>query len=325
MASDSASVTSKRVSVSIKNTISTKSTTQSSKSKRSSAYDTNFGQHCIDHNIYPPIYKFPDGSRPPKPANYDEIRSALMVPRASLSPSLVPKIAFDDFQDKSATRSEGTVMRTVVPIIIGDVDIPNEGHLRFNNLTSITDGTTVNPAPDFFDGAHPGSVDSKVRDDLSETIVPNKKHGIPLTPNFFLEAKGPRETLEGAEGQAVLDGAHGALIMHALQNYLLDEPIYDGNAYAYSCTLLGGYLTMYAHHLAAPAHSGERPAHYTTQVKAYALRDEDFYWEGMGAFRNLRLRAKEDRDRFIQTANIRAGRRNAEAADTDEEDPVNTI
>lgn len=145
-----------------------------------------------------------------------------------------------------------------------------------------------------------------VREDLDKIIIPNKKVGTPIAPNFFLEAKGTRGTIDVAVGQAVLDGAHGALIMHTLQNYLLDEPIYDGNAYAFISTLLDGYLRLHAHHMTAPAMSGQGPAYHTTLLKAYALSDDEAYSEGRGAFRNLRMRAKEDRDRFIEIANTRA-------------------
>ncbi|KAL6789530.1 hypothetical protein GGI42DRAFT_359025 [Trichoderma sp. SZMC 28013] len=126
-----------------------------------------------------------------------------------------------------------------------------------------------------------------VREDLDKIIIPNKKVGTPIAPNFFLEAKGTRGTIDVA-------------------NYLLDEPIYDGNAYAFISTLLDGYLRLHAHHMTAPAMSGQGPAYHTTLLKAYALSDDEAYSEGRGAFRNLRMRAKEDRDRFIEIANTRA-------------------
>lgn len=208
-------------------------------------------------------------------------------------------------------------MRNVVPLLTGNASIPNEGHLPFTNLDSLTNNTTVNPVPDFFDGAHAGDLDRKVREDLDKIIIPSKRAGIPIAPNFFLEAKSPRGMMEVAVGQAVLDGAHGALIMHALQNYFVDEPIYDGNAYAFTSTLLDGYLKLYAHHLTAPAKSGQRPEHHTTQLKAYALTGDDDVWlEGTGAFRNLRLLAKDWRDRFIKDADARSRRHNAAAAAT---------
>ncbi|KAG5751275.1 hypothetical protein H9Q70_006075 [Fusarium xylarioides] len=256
---------------------STKATTVTSKSKRSSAYDANFEQHLINNNIYPPLYRFPDGCRTPKPANWEEIRRVLRAPRASLSPSRIPESAFEDFQVKNTTKSEGTVMRSVVPILAGDADILNEGHLPFVNLDSITKNTTVNPVPDFFDGAEPAAVDRQVREDLDRIIVPTGRASVPLAPNFFLEAKSPAGSLEVAERQAVLDGAHGALMMHALKNYLGKEDAYDGNAHAFTATLLGGFLKLYAHHFTAPTAHGQRPHYHTTQIKAYALTgDDDF-------------------------------------------------
>ncbi|KAL7919194.1 hypothetical protein ACQKWADRAFT_210330 [Trichoderma austrokoningii] len=297
---------------------STKATTVTVKTRRSSAYDANFGQHCVDNGIYPPVYKFPDGSRPPKPKNFEEIRQALSVPRGSLSPSIVPETAFEDFEDKNATKSKGMIMRTVVPLIAGDADILNEGYLPFINLALITNNTIIYPVPDFFDGTHPDAIDKRIREDLNGIIVPNKKVGVPIAPNFFLEVKGPMGTMEVAVAQAVLDGAHGALAMHTLQNYLLDEPIYDGNAYAFSSTLLDGYLKLYAHHMAAPATLGQGPRYYITPLRAYALSDDGVYSEGRGAFRNLRMRAKGDRDSFIEIANARA--RNQGTGDMNSED-----
>jgi hypothetical protein len=54
-------------------------------------------------------------------------------------------------------------MRTVIPLITGNIYIPNEGDLPFNNLDSITNDLTVNTTPDFFDRTHPGAVDKQVR------------------------------------------------------------------------------------------------------------------------------------------------------------------
>jgi hypothetical protein len=84
-------------------------------------------------------------------------------------------------------------VRVVVPILAGDVDVPNEGHLPFLNLASITENTTANLAPDFFDGAQPSKVDKIVREELGAIIVPTKHANVPMAPNFLLEAKGPGE------------------------------------------------------------------------------------------------------------------------------------
>ncbi|KAF4449536.1 hypothetical protein F53441_7195 [Fusarium austroafricanum] len=174
------------------------------------------------------------------PANLNEIRQALKVPRGSLSLSVASKEAFEDFQHKNTTKSEGTVMRNIIPLIAGDAYIPNEGHLPFTNLASITEDTTVNPNPDFFDGAHPEAVGQGVREALYRIIIPTKKADTPIAPKLFLEAKSSGGSLDVAEGQAILDGAYGTIIMHSLQNRLLDKPMYDDNAYTFTATFLGG-------------------------------------------------------------------------------------
>ena len=153
-------------------TKSTNATTIASGSKRSSAKDGNFGQHLIDHNIYPPLYDFPDDRLTPEPDNLDDLRAGLDAPRASLSPSVFTGSVFRDFQRKNETRSEGTVMRNVIPILAGSAGIPNEGHLPFTNLDWPAGGATVKAVPDFFDGARPGDIHDKVKDDLKKQAYP---------------------------------------------------------------------------------------------------------------------------------------------------------
>ena len=203
-------------SASSKQTQSTKPITVTSKSRRSSTYNANLEQHLIDNNIYPPLYNFPNNREPLEPANWEEIRQALKVPRGSLSPSTVPNSAFKDFQRRNKTKSEGTIMRNMVLLIAGNINIPNKGYILFTNLDSITNNTIVNPVPDFFDRARPGNLDKKVREDLDRIIIPTKKERFPMAPNFFLEAKSSGGTVEVADGQAVLDGAYRAIIMHTL-------------------------------------------------------------------------------------------------------------
>ncbi|OAA36064.1 hypothetical protein NOR_07670 [Metarhizium rileyi] len=108
--------------------------------------------------------------------------------------------------------------------------------------------------------------------------------------------------------------------MHTLQNYLGEEPVYGGNAYAFTSTLLGGYLNLNAHHLTTPANPGQRPDYHVTQLKAYALRDDEVLLEGISAFRNLRKLAKTYRDQFIQAANAKARKRHSEVTNAEKDD-----
>ena len=200
-------------------------------------------------------------------------------------------------------------MREVIPIITGDVTIPNESDLPFTNLESVTDETTVKAVPDYFQGIRPSGIDKKVRHDLNNTIIPTKHANAPALPNFFLEVKGPNGE---AHAQVCYDGAHGARAMHALQNYGEIEPIYDGNAYTYSTTYhtATGTLQLYAHHLTAPAATGGRPHYYMTQLKSYALTcDRETFVQGATALRNLMDLAKRHRDLFFQAANAKGSQR----------------
>lgn len=69
--------------------------------RKPSAYDKNFEQHLIDHNIYLEGYEYPEGRRTPEPSNIDQIHRELLVPRASLSPSRVSDSVFREFKQKA--------------------------------------------------------------------------------------------------------------------------------------------------------------------------------------------------------------------------------
>jgi hypothetical protein len=302
-----------------KSTKSTKASGASSSTKATSAYDDAFEQHAIDNGIYPDGYEHPDGRQTPEPANIDEIRLELAAARASLSPSQFSDSAFRNFKKKNKTASEGTVKRNVIPIIAGNSDIPNDGELLFTNIDSMTGGATVKAMPDFFDGARPGDIHSKIRDEneegnLNKLIIPTRHASAPVAPNFFLEVKAPKGGSDVALRQALHNGAIGTRAMHALKNYGAEEPTFDGNAYTYSSTYHGGHLQLYAHHVTPPTAPDGRPEYHMTQLKGFSmLSDRDAFVQGATAFRNARDSAKRYRDGFIQSANASARQTDAEA------------
>ena len=289
---------------------STKPTTISSKSGKTTAYAEDYEQHLIDHGIYPVLHEHPDARPTPKPSNLGDIRQRLAQSRASLSPSQFDESAFDDFQRKNVRAvREKKVMRTVVPVLGGNSDIPNEQDALFTKITAITDDTIPRPMPDYFDGARREDIHGAVKDELEKMIIPTGHGRDPALPNFFLEAKGHRGGADVAQRQACYDGAVGARAMHSLQNYGRDEPIYDGNAYALSSTYHAGTgtLQMYAHHPTKPTTPGGQSEYHMTQVKAYAMTsDRDACVDGLKAFRNGREWAKEQRDKSIEAANAKA-------------------
>ncbi|KAM0458078.1 hypothetical protein ACHAO4_002802 [Trichoderma viride] len=119
---------------------------------RTSAYDDNFAQHCAKYCIYLPRHKFPDGRRSPNPNYFGEIREALKQRRPSLSPYIVPETAHEDFLEKLPGATKGDLVRRLIPLLVGNADIPNSGNCHFTNLISRTEYTTVTPVPDYFEG-----------------------------------------------------------------------------------------------------------------------------------------------------------------------------
>lgn len=107
-------------------------------------------------------------------------------------------------------------MRTVISIIAGDANIPNEGHLPFTNFDSLTNEATVKAVPDFFDRARPGSVNKTVSRALNQVIIPTKHADVLVVPNLFLEVKAAKGGVDVALRQACYDGAYGARAMHGL-------------------------------------------------------------------------------------------------------------
>ncbi|KAK3363917.1 hypothetical protein B0T25DRAFT_55727 [Lasiosphaeria hispida] len=304
MASSHSSASSRR-------TKSTKATTISNKSGKSSAYGPEFETHLADHNIY-------INSRKSKPKNTKEAHTQLAQARPSLSPSRFGEHDFEDFQQRDEEAVfEDEVTTKVIPVICGNADIPNKQNILFTELAPVTSTyeDVVRPKPDYFDGAHIGDLDGKVRDpkgDMYPLIIPTKHASVPVAPNFFLEAKAPKGAADVLKRQACYDGAYGARAMHALQSYDEEEAAYDGNAYTYSSTYHAGTLKLYAHHVTAPIDLEGRPEYHMTQIDAYALTgSRKGFVEGATAFRNARDLAQRHRDEFIQGANARARRSDA--------------
>ncbi|PVH68989.1 hypothetical protein DL98DRAFT_522428 [Cadophora sp. DSE1049] len=299
-----------------KHTKSTALTSTSSKTKRSSAYDKDFEQHYVDHRVYPEGYDYGDRCPTPEP-RFDGLDQRLLQPRPSLSPSHFPDSAFRDYKRKNArVISEGKVMNTVFPIISGDADIPNEGNLQFTRLESMTGCVTVDPRPDFYDGARFEDIDREVREELGPYIIPTGHLAAPVAPNFFMEAKAPSGGADVAKRQAMQDGAYGARAMHSLQSYSEGKPVYDGNAYTITSTYHTGLLRLYATHpTAGPENS---PEYHMTQINGWDLTNNpDTFRQGVTAFRNARDWAQEQRDALINAANRKARSTNPEPTRTE--------
>jgi hypothetical protein len=185
----------------------------------------------------------------------------------------------------------------------------------FSNLEPLTNSALSAAKPDVYFGARPGDLDRRIRDELAGHIIPSAMENKPMAPNFFLEAKGPRGEPFVAVLQARNDGAFGARAMHTLQNYGEEQPDFDGNAYAFSCTYFFGVLRLYAHHVTKPSPPGRRPEYHMTALRGFDMMDSrESFLEGATAFRNIRDLARSHRDGFIQAANARLSRSDIDGA-----------
>ncbi|KAL1952989.1 hypothetical protein VTO42DRAFT_3785 [Malbranchea cinnamomea] len=199
----------------------TRDTGDTTNTTSSTPYSRNFQQNLIDHGVYPPAYEYPDGRRPPKPRNWEEINERLARPRPSLSPSRFSEEAFENFTRADAHASkEKPVITSVIPIIEGNIGDPKcaGGEYVFGNLAPLTDGTLAQAKPDHFYGARPEHLHRQICNELSNHIIPSTQDDLPMLPNFFLEAKGPDGSLAVATRQACYHGALGARGMHSLQS-----------------------------------------------------------------------------------------------------------
>lgn len=268
-----------------------------------------FQQNLIDHGVYPYNYEYPDGRVPAKPTNWEEINQRLVQPRSSLSPSKFSEEAFAKFIKADANASkENRVTNSVIPIIEGKIQDERcvSGGIPLTNLDHLTDGTLSAGNPDLYYGARPEQLSRRIRNELGGHIVPSTQEDLPMTPNFFLAAKGPDGSAAVARKQACYDGALGARGIQSLQSYGQPEPIYDNNAYTVTSIYFDGVLKMYTSHPSQPTGPENRPEYFMNQLRSFSLTDTpEAFRQGATAYRNARDWAKEKRDGFIEAANGR--------------------
>ncbi|KAL4961368.1 uncharacterized protein BDV14DRAFT_180589 [Aspergillus stella-maris] len=297
--------------------------------KGTTAYDPHFEQHLMDWGVLTPLSTYPDGTKPSEPKNLEEIRERLQTPR----PLADSDVNFNEFDElnKNAV-SEQLVITDILPVLEGKRKRGSMtgGGQPFNNLDHLTNGTLVQAKPDLYHGARPNQLNYSIREKLEKKIIPTSHTQLPITPNFFVEAKGHGGSTDVVQRQACYNAALGARGMHALQQYrhesCSNKPnYYDNNAYTIAATFQNGQLGLYVAHPTTPMNNNG-PAHDTdyvmTKVGKWSLDgDSKTYLRGITAYRNAQDLAREFRDDFIRQANEQCapGQVNASSSDRSEE------
>lgn len=295
--------------------------TKTSRSGRSSAYDSNFRRLLIEHHITAP-------DRRSKPTNLDLWKQKIAQGRASLSENSQVEEKYEEFLDAVANaKVKDEVMSDVIPRMKGRIRYPSTTNRPCNNwaplwpeASSSCDNLVV-PKPDQYEGTELSAQNAQVRKDLGPWIVPSSRADAPFLANFFIEAKGPGGSGEVAVDQARHDGSLGARGMHRLQSYTKSKgaELYDQSAYTVSATYVNGQLKLYLHHLSQPETAGSEPRYYMFPLGGWTIDSNlDGFCAGVRAFRNARDAAYEYREHFLEASQL-------SCANDQEEDSVGAV
>ena len=278
-----------------------RSSDDTERSRRSSAYTPNFAQKLVDNGVSPL-------NRNHRSANHKEWNEALIQPRPSLSPSRMSDGHHDRFVKAiDEARNEDEVMSHLFPKIVGDPRYPSRQNVQLGNLDPLADGMVV-PQPDYYEGDLPGPGNRQIRQRLEKSIVPSSQKHYPFLPNFFAETKGPRGSVEVAQLQACHDGALGALAMHCVENLGRRGEVFDNKARTASVVYHGaGNLAFHSHHISQPRGHGTPSQTHMTQLQSFDLASTpDSFRQGVGAFRNASDYAHQHRKESIEGAHRRS-------------------
>lgn len=279
--------------------------TDVTKTTRTTPYSAQYERALNDAGVYLEGHDY-DSDDTPIPANLDDIQRQLALARASLSPSQYAEEDFKRFKHINArARGEPRMMQTVLADIggVSDRHFKTETDVELNHIRPFNKDLAM-ARPDIYDGVLKSRIDRRVQGELDDLIIPCTTNEKPAAPNFFLEAKTEKGTIYVGKKQACHDGAIGARAMHSLQNYGVDEPVYDSKAYSFTNTYHDGTLKIYTTHPTAPTTADGEPRYHMTQVDSFAMTGNiRTFREGATAYRNARDLASTHRKSFVGQAN----------------------
>ncbi|KAH8755069.1 hypothetical protein F5883DRAFT_430835, partial [Diaporthe sp. PMI_573] len=267
-------------------------------------YDPNYEEQLREQNIW--LIRRP--KKHELPHNHAKIMEKLRAERPN-DPRGPVITTHDAFLEKNETcSSQGALFQQVMPIIWGtpDLEVPCEYDRQFTRMR-FSKEDLKDAKPDYFEGIKPANIEPEVKKDLSVMIIPDVGTALtgPAAPNFFLEIKtdGLRESV--VRLQCVMDGVLGARCMHSLQNYRMEEPLYDGNAYTFSVSYYRKELRFYAIRIQPPSGNSNKPRYEAIHLEWFAMEAEEKFLPAINAYRNIRDLGEKYRRRFVRDANSR--------------------
>ncbi|KAI9041906.1 uncharacterized protein KD926_006243 [Aspergillus affinis] len=243
--------------------------------------------------VLPSCYWYGKTEEENEPENLAEIRR-LATPRPDLSLSGFSAEDFKKVETAYCTAfKRWELSASAIPFIEGYNPQDAGGGTLFNNLALPTEDTSTQTKPDIYNGARRGRLDQKIRKDLKNLIIPSPKDGLPVPPNFFMEAQGDPGDPNVAKRQACFYGALGARGIQALRSYQPGkshcETVYDNRVYTITAAYIDGVLSLFAHHLKGPTDQVKRPTCFMVPLKSFLLMESlESFREGATAYRNAR-------------------------------------
>ena len=265
-------------------------------------YDAHFEQLCVQSGIH-----FERFTKQSTPNNLTSIREILQPVHHSLTAEELSRkddMDFGAFWRVHHDSDHGDkMMANLYPLLVGDSggDVLVEKNCGMRNLCKFHPALPV-AQPHVCDGARQCDISRRVREDLGDFIVPMLEGDGPAAPNHFVQFAGQWDCYPRMHRQAVYNGAFGARAMFALQNYGRDEPLYDGNAYALTCTYFPS--STFAIYTVHPVRSASgRTEFQLTRVKTVSVGSNDASFNDVSsALRNARDFCEQQRNCLIGTA-----------------------
>ncbi len=208
---------------------------------------------------------------------------------------------------EASLRALGDLSYQAIAVLNGNADIASGEEILLDNLTPLTDDTISPPRPEVYDGSPAAQLDQSVLDQIGSYITPSAKTSAPILPNLFVETEVPRGDSLGIELKACYESAMGARAMYILQRFAEADKNLYGNAHTIAATFIRGMLRLYTTHISGIDTTTESPQYHMTLLSEWPIyRSPGDFRQGVGAYRNARDWAKEQRDEAIAAANRKA-------------------